>query len=108
MRVFLNKSTGRMIESQSGGETHPDPEIDDEEYAAMNLNTLLQNAIGWGYKAEDIEVKFVTNEEFAVLMEATRLPPTEERIYEEKIKLRMRELAIESLKVDEILPVVLK
>ena len=37
-----------MIESQSGGETHPDPKVNDEEYALTNLDTLRQNAIRAG------------------------------------------------------------
>ena len=42
MRVSINKLTGRMIESQSGGETQE------------HLDTLLKNAINAGYKAKDM------------------------------------------------------
>ena len=100
MRVSINKLTGKLIESQSGGETHPNPEIDDTKYAQMNLETLRQNAINAGYKENEVEVKFVTDEEFEVLMEATKLPPTEEQLNEKKIQKKMRELAIESLEAD--------
>ena len=64
MRVSINKLTGKMIESQSGGETQD------------HLNTLFQNALSAGYKAEDIEVKFVTNEEFQILSKETEPEPT--------------------------------
>lgn len=97
MRVSINKLTGKMIESQSGGETHPNPKINNNKYARTCLNTLLWNAVNAGHKEEDVEVKFVTDEEFNVFLEASKLAPTEEQIYEEKIQKRMRELAIESL-----------
>ena len=76
MRVSINKLTGKMIEPQSGGETHPDPNIDDEEYALMNLETLKQNAINAGHLKKDIEVKWVTDEEWAVIQEANKPVPT--------------------------------
>jgi len=97
MRVCMEKLTGKLIESQSGGEMHLDPGIDDEEYASTCLDTLRQNAIRAGHLEKDIEVKFVDDKEFKALVKTTILPPTEEQIYEEKIRLRMRELAIASL-----------
>lgn len=51
-RVCIQKSTGKFIEMQSGGETQE------------HLDTLTQNAINQGYKAEDIETKFISNEEW--------------------------------------------
>jgi len=105
MRVSINKLTGKLIEAQSGGETHPNPEIDNKEYVRVNLDVLLQNAVNAGYKKDEVEVKFVTDEEFEMLMETTKLPPTEEQLNEEKIQKRIRELAIESLKADGRLPV---
>lgn len=105
MRVSINKVTGKLIESQSGGETHPDPKVDDKEYAKMNLEILRQNAINAGYKAKDVEVKFVTDKEFEILKEISEPEPTEEQLNEEKIRLRIRKLAVESLKTDGELPV---
>lgn len=104
MRVSIDKLTGKMIEAQSGGETHPNSEIDDEEYAQMNLDVLLQNAINMGYKEKDVEVRFVTDEEFEILKEISEPEPTEEQLNEEKIKLRIRKLAVESLKAEGELP----
>jgi len=92
MRVSINKLTGKMIESQSGGETHPDPKIDDEEYALTNLDTLRQNAIRAGHLEKDIEVKFVTEVEHAALMEANKPEPTEEELYEATIKVKEAEI----------------
>ena len=89
MRVCINKSTGKLIESQSGGSTQ------------KHLDTLLQNAINAGHKKEDVEVKFVTDEEFELLIEATKLPPTEEQLYEEKIQEKIREIAIRELEEEE-------
>lgn len=105
MRVCIEKATGKLIESQGGGEIHPNPEINDKEYAQINLNTLLQNAINAGYKEKDIEVKFVSDEEYQVIMDTQPKPePTEEQINETKIQAKMRELAIEDLKKDGELP----
>lgn len=99
MRVCIEKITGKLIESQSGGETHPNPKIDDKEYAQTNLNTLLQNAINAGYEEKDIEIKFVTDAEFQIIMDAQPKPePTEEQVTEKRIQTRIRELAIKSLK----------
>lgn len=97
MRVCINKSTGKLIESQSGGESHPNQEINDEEYAQTNLDTLRQNAINAGYKAEDIEVKFVTDEEFAAIPQPEAIK-TKEQLNEEKVQNKMREMAIKELK----------
>ena len=81
-----------MIESQSGGETHPIPKIDDKEYAKMNLETLRQNAINAGHKEKDIEVKFVAQEEYEALMEASIPEPTKEQLYEAQIKAKESEI----------------
>ena len=92
MRVSINKLTGKMIESQSGGETHPDSKVDDEEYALTNLDTLRQNAIRAGHLEKDIEVKFVTDAEHAALMEALIPEPTEAQLYEAAIKVKEAEI----------------
>ncbi|GAG01954.1 unnamed protein product [marine sediment metagenome] len=70
MRVCIEKATGRIIESQSGGETHPDPKVKDDEYAAKNLDTLLQNAINAGYAEDEIEVFYENDADFEVRMAA--------------------------------------
>ena len=64
MRVCINKSTGKLIESQSGGETQ------------AHLDTLKQNALNAGYLEADIEVKFVTDAEFETIIEAMKPIPT--------------------------------
>ena len=104
MRVCITK-TRKLIESQSGGEAHPAPKIDDKGYAVMNLETLRQNAINAGYKEEDIEVRVVTDAEFQVIMNAQPKPkPTEEQLNEAKIQTKIRELAITDLKSSGDLP----
>jgi len=95
-----------MIESQSGGETHPDPKVNDEEYALTNLDTLRQNAIRAGHLEKDIEVKFVTDKEYAVLMEASLPEPTEAQLHEVAIKAKeaeiLRRQAIAELEAEKI------
>ena len=102
MRVSINKLTGKMIESQSGGETHPDPKIDDEVYAETNLETLRQNAINQGHLEKDIEVKFVTQEEFEALMEVSKPVPTEAELTELAIKEKMVEISDRELRVKAV------
>ena len=65
MRVCINKLTGKLIESQSGGDDRP-------ELMEARLDTLKQNALHAGYLEADIEVKFVTDIEFEVIMEAMK------------------------------------
>jgi hypothetical protein len=59
MRICIEKSTGKLIESQSGGNDIP-------ELMEARLNTLKQNAINAGHLEADIEVRFVTDEEYAI------------------------------------------
>ena len=66
MRVCIEKSTGKLIESQSGGETQ------------AHLDTLKQNALNAGYIEAEIEVKYVTDAEFETIMEAMKPIPTYE------------------------------
>jgi len=89
MRVSIKKSTGKLIESQSGGEVERLPQtvkMSDEEYVEYltacdnlesgRLNTLKQNAINAGYAEADIEVNYITDAEFAVIMEDMKPVPT--------------------------------
>ena len=105
--ISINKLTGKMIESQSGGETHPDPKIDGVAYAKANLETLRQNAVNAGYALKDVEVKFVTQEEYEILLEASKPEPTPEQIYEEQVTLKekeiLRTMAIAELEAEVII-----
>jgi len=111
MRVCINKLTGKLIESQSGGDQLPSeqikklitdwyyskygkwysptrsldellaefkPEVDAaiREYGQGQLDTLRQNAINAGHLEADIEVKFVTDEEYQAIIEAEKPEPT--------------------------------
>jgi len=67
-RVCLTKD-GKLIEMQSGGDDNPD-------LMEMRLNTLKQNAFNAGYKEDEIEVKWVTEAEWAAIQEANKLVPT--------------------------------
>lgn len=60
MRVCLEKSTGKLIESQSGGETQ------------AHLDTLKQNAINAGHAESDIEVKYVTDGEYQAILDSMK------------------------------------
>ena len=89
MRVCIEKLTGKLIGSQSGGEVErlqKNEKISDKEYAeylvdcdaleANRLDTLKQNAVNAGYKETDIEVKYVTDAKFQVIMDANKPEPT--------------------------------
>ena len=102
MRVSINKLTGKMIEGQSGGESHPDQKIDDKVYAEANLKTLRQNAINAGHLEKDIEVKFATPEEYGALMEASKPVPTSAELSEHAIKAKMVEISDRELRVKAI------
>ena len=70
------------------------------EYGQRQLDILRQNAISRGYKEADIEVKFVTDAEFQVIMDAIPAPErTPEQLNEAKIKKEMRKIAIERLQM---------
>lgn len=69
MRICLEKLTGKLIESQSGGDDNPD-------LMETRLDTLKQNAINAGYAEADIEVRWVTDEEYAAILEANKPIPT--------------------------------
>ncbi len=60
MRVCIERSSGKLIESQAG------------DYAAYGA--LVKNAVGAGYAAEDVEEKVVTQDAFDVLW-AAAIPP---------------------------------
>jgi hypothetical protein len=57
-RISIQISTGKVIEMQTGGDT------DNQELANTRLNTLKQNAINGGIAESDIEVKWVTEDEW--------------------------------------------
>lgn len=63
-RVSINKSTGKIIEMQSGG-------YEDEALRDARLNTLRQNALNAGYSENSITVKWVTDAEYAALIAPT-------------------------------------
>jgi len=100
MRVCINKSTGKLIESQSGGDDIP-------KLMEARLDTLKQNALNAGYKEKDIEVKYVTDAEFAAIMDLTTAPTPEQILkkkQESKIQSKIRDMAIKELKKDGELP----
>ena len=69
-RVCIDKTTGKVIEMQSGGYDESDAVV-----TAARLDTLRQNAINAGYKDADIEVKWVSAEEYAALVAALPAQP---------------------------------
>lgn len=93
-RICTTKD-GILIEMQSGGRTHPNPDIDNIEYAENNLNILKQNALNAGYKEEDIEVKWVTEEEWSVINAADH-----DRNYDPsiEIKAKLAEIDLKSIR----------
>lgn len=65
MRVCIHTS-GKIVESQSGGST---PE---------HLQTLISNALSYGYLLNEIEAKFVSDAEYAQLVAAQPVDPEEQ------------------------------
>ena len=86
-RICLTKD-GKLIEMQSGGDDRPD-------LIEMRLNTLKQNALNAGYKEDEIEVKWVTDEEWAVIQEAEQV-----RNYDPSIeaKAKLAEIDLKSIR----------
>ena len=79
-RVSINKSTGKIIEMQSGG-------YEDETLRDARLATLTTNALNAGYTADQIEVKWVTDEEYAALTAPTA----------EEVAAQMKQQAIDGI-----------
>lgn len=76
---------------QSGGKTE------------AHLDTLKQNALNAGYKEGEIEVKWVTDAEWAVIQADLNKPTTEQIAGAEKetlIQAKIKELAITALKAE--------
>lgn len=69
-RVCVEKLTGKLIEMQGGGDVR-------EEMMEMRLDTLRQNALNAGYTEDQIEVKWVTDAEWAAIQEAQKDPIVE-------------------------------
>ena len=61
MRVCIERSSGKMIESQSGVAVH---------------GALVVNAVSAGYAEADVEEKIVTQDEWQALFDATIPAPT--------------------------------
>lgn len=81
-RVCLEKNTGELIEYQSGGSIQED------------LDIMVQNAINAGYKEEDIEAKFVTEEEWQIIKKQWLDDPIKEEIKQKELKRKEKEQAI--------------
>ena len=64
--VCLSKITGKIIETLVCGDV--------PEKEPSRIEALKANAIRYGYKSEDVEVKFVNDSEFAEIMEASKTP----------------------------------
>ena len=56
MRVCIQKSTGQLLSSQSGGETQE------------HLDTLIANAVSAGYSENDLDAHFCDDAKFAEIM----------------------------------------
>ena len=63
-----------------------------------HLEVLRQNALGWGYPEDDIEVKRVTDEEWAEIQEASKTPEQKTDELNAPIKARLNELDLKSIR----------
>ena len=75
-RVCLEKSTGKLIEYQSGD---------------APLGTLTKNAINAGYKEKDVEEKYVTNEEWKIIEQEQIIKPAQEKAKQKEIERKQKE-----------------
>lgn len=99
-RVCVQKSTGKLIEYQSGNvnDLMADGTLPPEEIKENRLNSLKQNAINAGYPADDIEVKEITPQEWEKIkyeqmtkpaQELARQRELERQIAESEIKIKL-------------------
>jgi hypothetical protein len=106
MRVCIIKATGKLIEAQSGGKAPPvDPKWTPAEietatvkYREANLKTLIDNALAAGYKADDIEAKFVDDIEFAEILEASKSPEQKTAEVNAPVVSRLSEIDLKSIR----------
>ena len=88
-RVCLEKSTGKLIEFQSGD---------------APLGTLTQNAVNAGYKENGVIEKYVKKEEWQVIEEQIR-KPVREKAKQEEINKKQKKEALRyklNLTIEEI------
>ena len=81
-RVCLEKSTGKLIEYQSGN---------------AELGTLTKNAESSGYKKEDVEEKYVTAKEWLAIEEEQIKEPAREKAKQEKLIKHQKEVEIKTV-----------
>uniref|UniRef100_A0A6M3XVG4 Uncharacterized protein n=1 Tax=viral metagenome TaxID=1070528 RepID=A0A6M3XVG4_9ZZZZ len=86
-RVCLTKDR-KLIEMQSGGN-------DREDLMEIRLNTLKQNALNAGYKEDEIEVKWITDEEWTAIQEAERVRNYDPSI---EVKAKLAEIDLKSIR----------
>ena len=77
-RVCFEKSTGKLIEFQSGD---------------APLGTLTQNQVNGGYNKDDIEEKYVTKEEWQVIEEEQIRKPAKEKEKQQRQEKAQKEEA---------------
>jgi hypothetical protein len=108
MRVCIEKITGKLVEAQGGGRVD---RLSQEEFQheddfskylascndleATRLNTLKQNALNAGYTEDEIEVKWVTDEEWARIQVELNKPTPEQKAEKEAAKVRASLLRID-------------
>ena len=78
-RVCLEKSTGKLVEYQSGD---------------APLGILVKNAINAGYKKEDVEEKYITKEEWKIIREEQIDKPARDKAKEKELERKQKEQAI--------------
>ena len=78
-RVCLEKSTGKLIEYQSGD---------------APLGTLIDNAVNAGYKKADIEEKYVTADEWKIIREEWIDKPARGEVKKREVERKKKEEAI--------------
>ena len=75
-RVCLEKSTDKLIEYQSGD---------------APLGTLIKNAVNSGYKEKDIEEKYVTQEEWKIIVQEQIVKPAQDKAKQKEVERKQKE-----------------
>ncbi len=73
-RICIEKLTGKLIEYQSGGSTQKD------------LDVMVQNAVNCGYKKEDIEVKFITLQQWEIIRQEQITKPAQDLAKQKEVE----------------------
>ena len=98
-RVCLEKSTGKLIEYQSGNvndDIQNFPLEQREKIKFERLNSLKQNAINAGYTEENIIVKEINSKEWKIIKQTQIIKPAQDLAMQKELERQVKEQAIKT------------